>query len=151
MRSHRRSASRRRHRGSAARPSPPPAPPAPLPRGSPVQLPPGPDDAQDELCQVRADLHDLFQRVPWSAEPLDVWETHENAWRQASRPVSPGWDPQDAAEIARLRKRELELELELAQSIVTHAYWSEFTAADILAARTALKHHHKPEMADASS
>ncbi|WTJ88203.1 hypothetical protein OG750_40415 [Streptomyces sp. NBC_01538] len=108
-------------------------------------------DAQDELCQVRADLHALFQRVPWSAEPLDAWETHENAWRQASRPVSPGWDPQDAAEIARLRKRELELELELAQSIVTHAYWSEFNAADILAARTALKHHHKPEMADASS
>ncbi|MFM9540046.1 hypothetical protein [Streptomyces turgidiscabies] len=102
-------------------------------------------DAQDELRQVRAELRTLYQRVPWSAEPLDAWETHGNAWRQASRPASPGWDPQDAAEIARLRARELEL----ATAIVTHAYWRGFTAADVLAARTALK-HHTPEMADAA-
>ncbi|MDQ0935100.1 hypothetical protein [Streptomyces turgidiscabies] len=101
--------------------------------------------AQDELRQVRADLQTLYRRVPWSVEPLDSWETHESAWRQASRPASPGWDPQDAAEITRLRKRELEL----AGLIVTHAYWSEVTAADVLAACTALK-HHTPEMADAS-
>ncbi len=63
------------------------------------------------------------------------------------RPASPGWDSQDATEIARLRKRELEL----ATAIVTHPYWSEFTAADVLAARTALKHHHEQQMADASS
>ncbi|MDX3528216.1 hypothetical protein P1P75_17670 [Streptomyces sp. ID05-39B] len=104
-------------------------------------------DAQDELRQVRADLQTVYRRVPWSAEPLDAWETHENAWRQSSRPASPGWDPQDAAEIARLRARELEL----AGTIVTHAFWSEFTAADVLAARTALKHHHEQQMADASS
>ncbi|WP_405776953.1 hypothetical protein [Streptomyces sp. NBC_01538] len=83
-------------------------------------FPQGLTDAQDELRQLRAELHTLYQRVPWS---------------------------QDAAEITRLRARELTL----ATAIVTHAYWSEFTAADILAARTALKHHHKPEMADASS
>ncbi|MDT0567008.1 hypothetical protein RM704_05820 [Streptomyces sp. DSM 3412] len=104
-------------------------------------------DAQDELRQVRAELQTLYQRVPWSVEPLDAWETHENAWRQASRPASPGWDPQDAAEIARLRKRELGL----AGSIVTHTYWSELAPADVLAARTALKHHHEQQMADASS
>ncbi|WP_443066975.1 hypothetical protein [Streptomyces sp. NBC_01261] len=46
-------------------------------------------DAQDELRQVRADLQALFQKVPWSAEPLDAWERHENAWRPASRPASP--------------------------------------------------------------
>ncbi|MFE9674685.1 hypothetical protein ACFYO5_11295 [Streptomyces sp. NPDC006259] len=76
-----------------------------------------------------------------------AWETHENAWRQSSRPASPGWDPQDAAEIARLRAREAEL----ATAIVTHAYWSEFAPADVLAARDALKRHHEQQMADTSS
>lgn len=57
-------------------------------------------------------------------------------------PRLPGWDPQDAAEIARLRARALEL----SGLIVTHAYWSQFTAADVLAARTALKHHHEQQM-----
>ncbi|MGY1495049.1 hypothetical protein ACW4TU_44875 [Streptomyces sp. QTS52] len=103
-------------------------------------------DAQDDLRQVRAELHTLYQRVQWSAEPLDAWETHENAWRPASRPASLGWDTQDAAEMARLRARKLER----ATAIVTHAYWSEFTAADVLAARTALK-HHTPETADAAN
>ncbi|WP_217240226.1 hypothetical protein [Streptomyces sp. AC555_RSS877] len=64
-----------------------------------------------------------------------------------SRPASPGWDRQDAAEIARLRAREREL----ATAIVTHAYWSNFAAANVLAARDALKHHHEQQMADASS
>ncbi|MGW1068953.1 hypothetical protein ACWD4F_31105 [Streptomyces aureus] len=104
-------------------------------------------DAQDELRKVRAELQTLYQRVPWSAEPLDGWQTHANAWRPTSRPASPGWDPQDAREIARLRARELEL----AQTIVTHTYWSQFTSADVLAARTALKHHHEQQMADTSS
>jgi hypothetical protein len=85
--------------------------------------------------------------VPWSAEPLDAWQPHENAWRPSSRPASPGWSPQDAAEIARLRAREREL----ATSIVTHPYWSTFSAADVLAARTALKRHHEQQMADASN
>ncbi|MFE3409620.1 hypothetical protein ACFXMT_15195 [Streptomyces mirabilis] len=46
-------------------------------------------DAQDELRQVRADLQTVYRRVPWSAEPLEAWETHENAWRPSSRPASP--------------------------------------------------------------
>jgi hypothetical protein len=102
-------------------------------------------DAQNELRQLRAELQTLYRRVP--AEPLDAWETHENAWRPSSRPASPGWDPQDATEIARLRAREREL----ATAIVTHAYWSKFAPADVLAARDALKHHHEQQMADASS
>ncbi|MER5806307.1 hypothetical protein [Streptomyces mirabilis] len=36
-------------------------------------------DAQNELDQVRADLRALFEKVPWSVEPMDAWETHENA------------------------------------------------------------------------
>ncbi|MFD4976745.1 hypothetical protein [Streptomyces sp. NPDC058424] len=103
-------------------------------------------DAQDELRQVRTELQTVYQRVPWSTEPLDAWETHESAWRKSSRPASPGWDPQDAMEIARLRTREIEL----ARTIVTHAYWSSLAPADVLTARDALKHHHE-HLADASS
>lgn len=73
------------------------------------EFPPMLIDAQNELDQVRADLRTLFKKVPWSVEPMDAWETHENAWRPASRPAPPGWDPEDAAAIARLRARELEL------------------------------------------
>ncbi|MET8955381.1 hypothetical protein ACWEO4_33690 [Streptomyces sp. NPDC004393] len=96
-------------------------------------------DAQDGLTQVRADLHTLYQRVPWSAEPLDAWETHENAWRTSSRPASPGWDPEDAAKIARLRARELVL----ATLVVDHSYWSSLAPADVPPAHDALKHHHE--------
>ncbi|MDX3763597.1 hypothetical protein ACWDBO_55385 [Streptomyces mirabilis] len=110
------------------------------------EIPPMLIDAQDEFDQVRADLRALFEGVPWSVESMDAWETHENAWRPASRPASPGWDPEDAAEIARLRARELEL----AEVLVCHPYWTEFAPGDVLAARDALKHHHEQKRADAS-
>ncbi|MCX4426997.1 hypothetical protein [Streptomyces mirabilis] len=110
------------------------------------EFPPMLIDAQNEPDQVRADLRTLFERVPWSVEPMDAWETHENAWRPASRPASPGWDPEDAAEIARLRARELEL----AEVLVCRPYWTEFAPGDVLAARDALKHHHEQKPADAS-
>ncbi|MFJ1610861.1 hypothetical protein ACIOHS_47350 [Streptomyces sp. NPDC088253] len=54
------------------------------------EFPPKLIDDQNELDQVRADLKDLFKRVPWSVEPMDAWETHENAWRPASRPARLG-------------------------------------------------------------
>ncbi|MFE4758683.1 hypothetical protein ACFRIB_52570 [Streptomyces mirabilis] len=111
------------------------------------EFPPMLIDAQDELDQVRADLRALFERVPWSVEPMDAWETHENAWRPASRPASPGWNPEDAAEIARLRARELEL----AELLVCHPYWTEFAPGDVLAARDALKHHREQESASTAS
>ncbi|MFD5521346.1 hypothetical protein [Streptomyces sp. NPDC127066] len=60
---------------------------------------------------------------------------------------SPGWDPQDAADIARPRAREVEP----ATEIVTHAYWSSLAPADILAAHDTFKHHHEQRMAAASS
>ncbi|MEH0515185.1 hypothetical protein QA942_14145 [Streptomyces sp. B21-106] len=41
-------------------------------------------------------------------------------------------------------------ELELAGLIVAHAFWSGFAAADVAAARDALKHHHEQRTADAS-
>ncbi|MFE5084454.1 hypothetical protein [Streptomyces mirabilis] len=111
------------------------------------EFPPMLIDAQSELDQVRVDLRALFERVPWSVEPMDAWETHEHAWRPASRPASPGWDPEDVAEIARLRVRELEL----AEVLVCHPYWTEFAPGDVLAARDALKHHREQESASAAS
>ncbi|MFE5084518.1 hypothetical protein [Streptomyces mirabilis] len=109
------------------------------------KLPPMLIDAQNELDPVRADLRALFAKVPWSVEPMDAWETHENAWRPASRPASPGWDPEDAAEIARLRARELEL----AEVLVCHP--AEFAPGDVQAARDARKHHREQESASAAS
>ncbi|MFF2432567.1 hypothetical protein [Streptomyces mirabilis] len=103
-------------------------------------------DAQNELDQVRADLRALFERVPWSVEPMDAWETHENAWRPSSRPASPGWDPVDAVEIARLRARELEL----AEVLVCHPYWTEFAPGDVQAARDALNHREQESASTAS-
>ncbi|MFE4448722.1 hypothetical protein [Streptomyces sp. NPDC056820] len=49
-------------------------------------------------------------------------------------------------EIARLRAREVEL----AGTILTHAYWSSLAPADVLTVRDALK-HHREQLADASS
>ncbi|MFE4416114.1 hypothetical protein [Streptomyces sp. NPDC056821] len=65
---------------------------------------------------------------------------------EAVPPRLPRLGSQDAVEIARLRAREVEL----AGTIVTHAYWSSLAPADFLTARDALKHHHE-HMADASS
>ncbi|MFF7887797.1 nucleic acid-binding protein [Streptomyces sp. NPDC020794] len=80
-------------------------------------------------------------------EPMDAWETHENAWRPAARPASPGWDPEDAAEIARLWARELEL----AEVLVCHPYWTGFAPGDVQTARDALKHHREQESASTAS
>ncbi|MFD4570658.1 hypothetical protein ACFWOX_40750 [Streptomyces sp. NPDC058467] len=103
--------------------------------------------AQSKLDQVPADLQALFETLPWSVEPTDGWETHENAWRPASRPASPGWDPQDATEVARLRAREVEL----ARLVVGHQFWGELSPADLPAARDALKHHRERKTADTVS
>ncbi|MFD9658165.1 hypothetical protein [Streptomyces mirabilis] len=36
------------------------------------EFPPMLIDAQNELDQVRADLRTLFEKVPWSVEPMDA-------------------------------------------------------------------------------
>jgi hypothetical protein len=84
-------------------------------------------EAQNDLDQVRADLRALFEKVPWSVEPMDGWETHE--------------------EIDRLRARELEL----AELLVCHQYWMKFAPGDVQAARDALKHHREQEPASMAS
>ncbi|WP_307129180.1 hypothetical protein [Streptomyces aurantiacus] len=77
-------------------------------------------EAQAELDEVRSDLKTLLKTQSWSVEPMPAWTTHENAWRRASRPESPGWDPADHERIAGLRARESEL----VTVIVCHRFWS---------------------------
>ncbi|MFF3891562.1 hypothetical protein [Streptomyces sp. NPDC001914] len=83
-------------------------------------------DAREERCQVRAELRTLCQRVPWSAEPPDAWETHEKAWRvPASSPAA----------IPRTRRRSpgSGREGRTTTAIVTHTYRSSLAPADVLA------------------
>ncbi|MFE9769452.1 hypothetical protein ACFYPC_33870 [Streptomyces sp. NPDC005808] len=105
-------------------------------------------EAQAELDAVRSELQTLLKRQPWSVEPLPAWTTHENAWRPASWPESPGWNPEDQERIGRLRAREGEL----VTVIVCHRFWSGIMPEERTEARTQLKHHHEPvpETAEAS-
>ncbi|WP_329303860.1 hypothetical protein OG410_41245 [Streptomyces sp. NBC_00659] len=72
--------------------------------------------------------------------------------RERLAEVVPG--PPPPAGIPRTRRRSPGYgrgKVELAGTIVTHAYWTSLAPADLLAARDALKHHHEQQMADASS
>ncbi|MGW1617297.1 hypothetical protein ACWCQZ_49975 [Streptomyces sp. NPDC002285] len=86
---------------------------------------------QDELDEVRRELQTLLKQQPWSVEPMPDWSTQENAWRRASRPESPGWDPADQERLARLRVRQTEL----VTVIVCHPFWSEIEPTERMAAR----------------
>ncbi|MFD8937364.1 hypothetical protein ACFV0R_19285 [Streptomyces sp. NPDC059578] len=92
---------------------------------------------QEELHQVRAELIDLLKRLPWSVEPLDGF-SDETSWRRVERPASPGWTPDEQAQVEKLRAREREL----AVFVTCHRYWSEVTAPDQVNARAALKRAH---------
>ncbi|MFE7076485.1 hypothetical protein ACFU96_41000 [Streptomyces sp. NPDC057620] len=96
-------------------------------------------EAQRELDEVRRELHVLLANQPWSVEPMPAWSTHENAWRTASRPDSPGWDPADQERIAGLRAKEAEC----VRLIVCHPFWSGIDLAERMAARSQLKHHRE--------
>ncbi|MGW3138324.1 hypothetical protein [Streptomyces sp. NPDC001139] len=93
---------------------------------------------QEELHQVRAELSALLKRLPWSVEPLDGF-SDTGGWRKVERPASPGWTPDEQAEVEKLRRREHEL----AVFVTTHRFWTEVTAGDRVDARTALKHAHE--------
>ncbi|BCL30943.1 hypothetical protein ACFFS2_03125 [Streptomyces aurantiacus] len=97
---------------------------------------------QEELHQVRAELLALLKRLPWSVEPLDGF-SDDHGWRKVERPASPGWTPDEQAEVEKLREREREL----AVFVTCHRFWSEVTAAEKVEARTTLKHVREPEAA----
>ncbi|WAU79898.1 hypothetical protein O1Q96_09170 [Streptomyces sp. Qhu-G9] len=90
---------------------------------------------QEELHQVRAELLALLKRLPWSVEPLDGF-SDDHGWRKVERPASPGWTPDEQAEVEKLREREREL----AVYVTCHRFWSEVTTAEKVDARMTLKH-----------
>jgi hypothetical protein len=98
---------------------------------------------QEELHQVRAELSALLKRLPWSVEPLDEF-SDDNGWRKVERPASPGWTPDEQAEVEKLRRREHEL----AVFVSGHRFWSEVATADRVEARMTLKHTHEKPAAE---
>ncbi|MET8771171.1 nucleic acid-binding protein [Streptomyces sp. NPDC004658] len=83
-----------------------------------------PDDlltAQRDLNQVRADLAALYERLPYSVEPMEAWQRPEGYWLATSPayPDSPGWSEQERKGVATLQEREREL----TGVILTHAFW----------------------------
>ncbi|WP_328746931.1 hypothetical protein OHT57_15195 [Streptomyces sp. NBC_00285] len=93
---------------------------------------------QEELHQVRAELSALLKRLPWSVVPLDGF-SDDNGWRKVERPASPGWTPDEQAEVEKLRRREHEL----AVFVTTHRFWTDVAAPKRVDARTGLKHAHE--------
>jgi hypothetical protein len=93
---------------------------------------------QEELHQVRAELSALLKRLPWSVVPLDGF-SDDNGWRKVERPASPGWTPDQQAEVEKLRQREHEL----AVFVTTHRFWKDVAAPHRVDARTGLKHAHE--------
>ncbi|QKW06269.1 hypothetical protein HUT18_07500 [Streptomyces sp. NA04227] len=90
---------------------------------------------QEELHRVRAELLSLLKRLPWSVEPLDGF-SETQGWRKVERPASPGWSPDEQAQVELLRKREREL----AVFVTCHHYWTDVQGPDAVDARSALKH-----------
>ncbi|MEW2163869.1 hypothetical protein AB0912_12845 [Streptomyces sp. NPDC007084] len=90
---------------------------------------------QEELHQVRAELLALLKRLPWSVEPLDGF-SDTGGWRKVERPASPGWTPDEQAEVEKLRQREREL----AVFVSGHRFWSEVAPPEKVEARMGLKH-----------
>ncbi|MGA4848626.1 hypothetical protein ACOBQB_21100 [Streptomyces sp. G5(2025)] len=96
--------------------------------------------AQEELHQVRSELLALLKRLPWSVEPLDGF-SDTGGWRSIERPASPGWTPDEQAEVEKLRAREREL----AVLVTCHRYWEQLSGPDAVTARARLKHApHEP-------
>lgn len=93
---------------------------------------------QEELHQVRAELSALLKRLPWSVAPLDGF-SDSGGWRKVERPASPGWTPDEQAEVEKLRQREHEL----AVFVSCHRFWTEVTAPERVDARMKLKHAHE--------
>lgn len=75
----------------------PAAAPSAARRATPASLPRSPAAAAPPIPPSHS-----LQPGTWAKRP------QRSVWRHASRPASPGWDPQDAAEITRLRAREVE-------------------------------------------
>lgn len=94
--------------------------------------------AQRDLNQVRADLAALYERMPYSVEPMEAWGRPEGYWLATSRayPDSPGWSEQEQQEVAALRQKERDL----TGVILTHSFWDGVAGPERPDARSKLKH-----------
>lgn len=103
-------------------------------------------DAQATLHRVRAECEEYARTLPWSAEPLLGWEANKQLHSNyvSSKPDSPGYTDEQAAQIAEYRARMLEL----STVVFTHPFWSTLTE-DVTKARSALLHAHEPAEAEA--
>ncbi|GAA1353679.1 hypothetical protein [Streptomyces beijiangensis] len=108
-----------------------------------------PDDlraAQLALHQAQAEQLTFAATLPLSAEPMEAMEDPAHWYRRNHpRPTSPGYTPEQAAELTRIRA----LVLELATSVMTHPYWAGLSGSDVVTARMALKHAHEQDSAAA--
>ncbi|MER5503043.1 MULTISPECIES: hypothetical protein [unclassified Streptomyces] len=98
-------------------------------------------DAQIALHETRAACEEYAETLPWSAEPMPGWESDKQLHSTyiSSKPDSPGYTEDQAAEVTRFRGL-----LELSTTVSTHPFWESVEAGDRVAARMALKHAHEP-------
>ncbi|MFJ6606655.1 hypothetical protein [Streptomyces lydicus] len=104
-------------------------------------------DAQLELHRVQAELAAVYQRLPWSVEPVPGWNHAKENGRAfaSSRPDSPGWSDEEKKLVEELRARQLDL----VTVVFTHPFWA--ACGDAVTARSALKHAHEHEAEAADS
>ncbi|MEF9915714.1 hypothetical protein RJT17_37390 [Streptomyces sp. P5-A9] len=99
-------------------------------------------DAQLALLETRAAYEEYAKTLPWSAEPMPGWEGVKqlHAEYRPGREASPGYTEEQHAEVARIRS---EL-LRLSTVVSTYPFWETVDRENLVAARMALKHAHKP-------
>ncbi|MFE7267797.1 DUF6233 domain-containing protein [Streptomyces sp. NPDC057592] len=99
-------------------------------------------DAQIALHETRAACEQYARNLPWSAEPMPGGESDKQLHSNyiSSKPDSPGYAEDQAAEVTRFRVRLLEL----STTVSTHPFWDPVEAGGSVGARMALKHAHEP-------
>ncbi|WP_331763161.1 hypothetical protein OG571_47445 (plasmid) [Streptomyces sp. NBC_01369] len=98
-------------------------------------------DAQATLHEARAGYQEYAKTLPWSAEPMPGWESDKQLHSNyiSSKPDSPGYTEEQAAEVRRFQDELRRLSAE----VMTHPYWATLNE-NVVAARMALKHAHEP-------
>ncbi|MFJ2279274.1 hypothetical protein ACIOEZ_34560 [Streptomyces sp. NPDC087866] len=106
-------------------------------------------DAQAALDETRSQYDAYARTLPWSAEPMAGWEAEKQPYTsfRSGKADSPGYTPEQAAEVARFQARLLELSV----TVSTHPFWDTLDDG-VVQARMALKHaHDKPADAEAQA
>lgn len=104
-------------------------------------------DAQVALLEARAAYEGYARALPWAAVPMPGWEAEKqlHTTYRSSRPASPGYTEEQAAEVERLRSRLVEI----SATVTVHPFWESVDRENVVAARMALKRAHEPAVAEA--